>query len=73
MNREYFQLLYPDMWLYTAATGLEKMTALALYWHIFGRSRTRYLVLALAGCVVWWMFARVRFSTFHLFWVLMLR
>lgn len=60
MTQDYFLLLYPDMWLYTAAMGLSKMTALALYWHLFGRSVTQRWILLLVGCVVWWMFARVR-------------
>ena len=63
MAHEFFLLLYPDMWLYTTAMGLEKMTALALYWHIFGMSIMRYWILALVGCVVWWMFARVSYSS----------
>ncbi|KAF9731938.1 hypothetical protein PMIN01_09867 [Paraphaeosphaeria minitans] len=41
MTHEYFPLLYPDMWLYTAAMGMSKMTALALYWRLFGKSATR--------------------------------
>ncbi|OAG10916.1 uncharacterized protein CC84DRAFT_1161732 [Paraphaeosphaeria sporulosa] len=58
MAHEYFFFLYPDMWLYTAAMGMSKMTALALQWRLFGKSATRYWILLLVGCVVWWMFAR---------------
>ncbi|KAF2443724.1 hypothetical protein P171DRAFT_522223 [Karstenula rhodostoma CBS 690.94] len=58
MTHDYFILLYPDMWLYTAAMGLSKTTALALYWRLFGKSTTQYWILLLVGCVVWWMFAR---------------
>jgi hypothetical protein len=59
MNHDYFLLLYADMWLYTAAMRLSKMTALVLYWRLFGKSATRSCILLLVGCVVWWSFARV--------------
>jgi hypothetical protein len=62
MTRDYFLLLYPDMWLYTGAMGLSKMTALALY-------MTRYWILLLEGCVVWWMFARVSLPDIPRVWV----
>jgi hypothetical protein len=69
MTHDYFLILYPDMWLYTAATGLSKMTALALYWRLFGKSVTQYWILLLEGCVVWWMFARVSLPDIPRVWV----
>lgn len=56
---DYFRLLWIDMWLYTAAIGLSKLTALALYVRIFGQSSIRIPIWVLTGCVLLWMMARV--------------